>query len=136
MRETLWYRLLWFLISSLSLLLPFSLLFCFYSCYLWDCVGVLLVIIDVDVICRRYCCNFLSSVVIITSLLCSFYILFYYFNYCCMVLFVIISISVRVVVAVVISIGLIKLLLLLLRHCFVLFLQISDFIKSKFALNL
>ena len=45
-----WYRLLLFLLLSLSLLLPFSLLFCFYCCYLRDCVGVLLVIIGVSVI--------------------------------------------------------------------------------------
>ena len=45
------YRCCWrFHYTFFSLLLPFSLLFCFYCCYLRDCVGVLLVIIGVGVI--------------------------------------------------------------------------------------
>ena len=45
-----WYQWLLFLLSSLSLLLRFSLPFCSYCCYLCNCGGVLLVIIGVCVI--------------------------------------------------------------------------------------
>ena len=47
LRKRFWYQLLLFLLSSLSLLLPFSLPFCSFCC---NYVGVILVIIGVGVI--------------------------------------------------------------------------------------
>ena len=97
LRKRFWYRLLLFLFSLPSLLLPFLWLCCFWCCCLQDCVGVLLVIsIEVILIVAAIVVIFIALLLLLHHsfvLFNTYYVsscFQYYHGYFCVIVFYIV----------------------------------------------